>query len=435
MPSDPSAGHSSPFASRSRERRRCLRSAVILGIALLLPSGTVAASSAFASTTARNAGSGTTLKKCSSSAVSAAVAKGGVINVKCSGTIKLTHTLTITKKQNVTLNATHEKFTLTFPPSASAKFGTMHHVFLVSGGKLSLISVGIEDTQSNTATTQDGKDGRGGAGGTTPSSPGANGSNGKSGANGQSATNAKSVTGGCMVIQKGSVVSITNSNISGCVAEAGWGGWGGQGGSAGAGGTGATGRDGTESDPNGGRGGNGGNAGARGGNGGKAGNGGSAFGGAIYNRGKLTLSGATFTKDSAIAGGGGNGGAGGWGGTGGSGGCCYSDQKDGINGAGGNAGNGLNGTNGGNASNGGNALGGAVCSNHNLKLGKKVAFSNNKVVAGPPGNSPGSAGEAGAGGTGGTGSTNGASGSPGHPGKPGKPGVKGKAAGPGLDIV
>src|SRR5579884_1431647 len=317
MPSDPSAGHSSPFASRSRERRRCLRSAVILGIALLLPSGTVAASSAFASTTARNAGSGTTLKKCSSSAVSAAVAKGGVINVKCSGTIKLTHTLTITKKQNVTLNATHEKFTLTFPPSASAKFGTMHHVFLVSGGKLSLISVGIEDTQSNTATTQDGKDGRGGAGGTTPSSPG---SNGKSGANGQSATNAKSVTGGCMVIQKGSVVSITNSNISGCVAEAGWGGWGGQGGSAGAGGTGATGRDGTESDPNGGRGGNGGNAGARGGNGGKAGNGGSAFGGAIYNRGKLTLSGDTFTKDSAIAGGGGNGGLAGWAGFGGAGG-------------------------------------------------------------------------------------------------------------------
>jgi hypothetical protein len=138
-----------------------------------------------------------------------------------------------------------------------------------------------------------------------------------------------------------------------------------------------------------------GGSGAPGGNGGNGGKGGDAQGGAVYNSGRLTLTGVTFQNNEAIAAPGGNGGAGGNGGSGG---------------FGGPDGNGANGGNGGHGGNGGNAQGGAIYPA--AVTGSAVTASGDLVIAKPGG----AAGAAGAGGSGTNSGSNGTAGTAGAAG-------------------
>ena len=196
--------------------------------------------------------------------------------------------------------------------------------------------------------------------------------------------------GGALKIDSGTVVltgdTFSNDSING--DRGGPGGFGGNGGNGGNGGSAATGA--------GGNGGSGG-PGAPGGNGGS---GGDAQGGAIYNAGSLTISGSTFSSDSANGGPGGVSGFGGFGGRGGGG---------GIGAPSGNGGGGGDGAASGAGGPAGNGEGGAIYNAGTLHL-TGTAFTGNQATGGTGGfvdgagqGGPGAGASGGNGGAGGRG--------------------------------
>jgi hypothetical protein len=173
---------------------------------------------------------------CTYAAVAAAVAKGGVYDFDCSGTIYVTSQLVVPKGRDVTLSGAGHSVTL----EAGLRGPTPNSRIFSVTGTLSLADLTLT-AELQTDAGSNGYDGFNGKTGSTGSSgpPGGNGSAGGAGGNAQWGGRGSSVTddavGGAIYIYGGSVAvngcHFTNDHV--IAGNGGNGGNGGQGGDGG----------------------------------------------------------------------------------------------------------------------------------------------------------------------------------------------------------
>lgn len=307
-------GNVTSAAGRRRHGRRAARTLVagVLALTLSVAGALAVCSPSLASTRAgldraENRPAKITLRRCNETALDAAIAKGGTVVFKCSGTIVIDKTIVVPKGTSLTLSARGRDVELeghqVDPASITPQ---LIRVFDVEGGSLTLVDLAVDDSEYYPGSGTSGA--HGGAG--TPGTAGT-GDAGSAGSPGGSGTSGKAAEGGAMYIAKGSTVQIRYSSFDG---DAAFGADGGDGGNGGAGGNGGSGTS-----PSTGDGGDGG-TGGDGGNGGSGAPGRPGLGGAIYNLGTLTLVEDSFALDFAGGGSGGRAGSGGADGSGGNGG-------------------------------------------------------------------------------------------------------------------
>src|SRR5436190_2529345 len=354
------------------------------------------------------AGAGaTTITTCDQPTLRTAVRNGGSYDFGIDCSLTLTSTLVVPADKSVVLNANGH--------SVSLDGGNAVRHFTVRG-TLELDGMTLQDglasgaAAPNASPGDNGTDGAGGSGGSdgtvggciagddvggngTRGQPGTLGGPGPAGAPGGDAQ------GGSIYIYTSGAVTVVNDTLTQNVAFGGRGGTGGAGGTGGDGGHGGGGGRGADgvhppvglSCP-GAKGGNGniGGVGGAGGAGGLGGAGGVGQGGAVYNKGTLTVTGGTISSNQAVGGDGGTGGAGGAGGLGGNGGDGGPGGGDGLSPADGGKG-GRGGATGGSGPSGnggqaGEAEGGAIFSSGSETLSiTGTTLSSNVAQAGSGG--------------------------------------------------
>ena len=326
------------------------------------------------------------------------------------------------------------------------KGGITQRIFDVRAGHLTLNSIVISGVSghgpdhapaSSTPTGGTaGADGAPGAAGALGGGAGGDGGPGGAGKGppGGSTAPGEDSTGGCIRVESGAALTLIGGKVIHCkaIAAAGSdGNWGGKGGNGGSGGVGGAKDDGS-GHGTGGAGGNGAPGGTGGGPGGAGSPGGNAFGGAIYNRGTLTVISTTFYNDCATGGQGGAGGVGGAGGAGGSGG--EGGQGGNTGGKGEIGATGASGASGGPGGRGGDAEGGAIY-NDGGRLRMADALIDGATVWGAHGGAGGWGGQGGLGGGGGDGGPGGSQVGPGGNGANGGNGGNGGDTGAGGDAI
>jgi hypothetical protein len=195
----------------------------------------------------------TVLNSCSFAALKTAVAAGGTVDygVDCqSPPVSFTSTITVPAGLSVDIEANGHS--VTFDGGAKVR------LLEVTGGRLTVGGISLDNAQAATASGTAGSNGAAGvtgapgaagANGTNGSSPGASGGPGQPGGAGGAATaghasgagkNAKLARGAALLITSGTV-TLTSDTFSNDIASGGAGGPGGAGGNGGSGGTGGDG--------------------------------------------------------------------------------------------------------------------------------------------------------------------------------------------------
>src|SRR5581483_1473825 len=152
---------------------------------------------------------------CTESALKAAIAKGGFVWIRCSGTITLSSEIDIASGQSVFVTGLLHKVTISG--------NKLTRIFHVMGGRLTLshltltkgLALGANGvTGGDGSAGVDGAGGNGGNGGAPNGQAGGAGTNGGAGTAGQAGTDGGAATGGAMLIEPGSVVALRHVTIS-----------------------------------------------------------------------------------------------------------------------------------------------------------------------------------------------------------------------------